>query len=148
MQGETLWFITSRVRILVSEETYSLVEEEARQGDMPPLHLHRGHDEVVYVLRGRLSFPMPGSRLDLGPGEAAFAPRDVPHTYRVESEEGARWTVSTNSGHFAAFVGEVSVPAEGDGFAPDEAIPAPEVVAAAAARADVELLGPPGTLPD
>ena len=91
--------------------------------------------------------PLPGSRIDLGPGEAAFAPRDIPHTYRVESEDGARWLVATSSGEFAAFVAEVAVPAEDDGYASAAALPGPADLAAASARAGIEVLGPPGTLP-
>ena len=109
-KAETVWFTTTRARILVGEDTCSLIEEEARQGDMPPLHVHHGHDEVFYVMSGQVSIHLPGSRIDLAAGEATFAPRDVPHTYRVESEEGARWIVATTSGGFAAFVAEVSVP--------------------------------------
>ncbi len=146
-KAETVWFTTTRARILVGEDTCSLIEEEARQGDMPPLHVHHGHDEVFYVMSGQVSIHLPGSRIDLAAGEATFAPRDVPHTYRVESEEGARWIVATTSGGFAAFVAEVSVPAEGDGYAPAEVLPAPADLATAAARADIEVLGPPGTFP-
>jgi mannose-6-phosphate isomerase-like protein (cupin superfamily) len=147
-KAETVWFTTSRARILVGEDTHSLVEEEARQGDMPPLHVHHDHDEVFYVLSGRMSIHLPGSRIDLGAGQAAFAPREVPHTYRVESEDGARWLVATNSGGFAAFVAEIAVPADGDGYAPAGVIPAPADLAAAGARAGIEVLGPPGALPD
>jgi mannose-6-phosphate isomerase-like protein (cupin superfamily) len=145
--AETLWFTTTRARILVSEDTYSLIDEEARHGDMPPLHVHVDHDEIFYLLRGRMSLHMPGSRIDLEPGRAAFTPRAIPHTYRVESEDGARWLVSTTSGGFAAFVEEVSIPADGDGYAPEELIPDPETLAAAAARNGIEVTGPPGTLP-
>ena len=146
-KGETVWFTTSRARILVGEDTYSLVEEKARQGNMPPLHVHHGHDEVFYLLSGVVSIHLPGSRIELEAGQAAFAPRDVPHTYRVESEEGARWLVATTSGEFAAFVAEISVPAEDDGYAPAGALPAPADLAAASARAGIEVLGPPGTFP-
>lgn len=73
--------------------------------------------------------------------------RSAPHTYRVDSEEGAFWVVATTSGEFAAFVAEVSVPAEGDGYAPADVLPAPAHLAAAAARTGIEVLGPPGTLP-
>jgi hypothetical protein len=114
---------------------------------MPPLHVHRDHDEVFYVLSGRVSLHLPDSRIDLDAGEAAFGPRGVPHTYRVESEEGARWLVSTNSGQFASFVAEVSMPAENHGYAPETAFPTPEALAAAADRAGIDVLGPPGTLP-
>jgi mannose-6-phosphate isomerase-like protein (cupin superfamily) len=146
--AETVWFTTSRARILIAEDTCSLIEEEAPQGDMPPLHVHHGHDEVFYVQRGRLSIHQPGSRIDLGPGQATFAPREIPHTYRVESEGGARWLVATTSGEFAAFVAEVSVPAVGDGYASAGVLPTAADLAAAAARAGIEVLGPPGALPD
>jgi mannose-6-phosphate isomerase-like protein (cupin superfamily) len=145
--AETIWFTTTRVRILIREETWSLLESEAEQGDMPPLHVHHGDDEVFYVLSGELSIHMPGSRIDLAAGQAAFAPREIPHTYRVESEEGARWLVGATSGAFADFVAEVAVPADGDGYSPAELIPSPADLAAAAARAEIELLGPPGALP-
>jgi mannose-6-phosphate isomerase-like protein (cupin superfamily) len=147
-KAETVWFTTTRARILVSEDTYSLVEEEAQQGNMPPLHVHHGHDEVFHVLSGRLSIHLPGSRIDLGAGQAAFAPREIPHTRRVESEDGARWLVATTSGGYAAFVAEVAVPADGDGYAPAEVLPTRADLAAASARAGIELLGPPGALPD
>jgi quercetin dioxygenase-like cupin family protein len=126
--------------------SYSLMEEKARQGDMPPLHVHHGHDEVFYVLSGQMSIHLPGSRVDLGPGQAAFAPREIPHTYRVESDDGARWIVATTSGDFAAFVAGPAVPADDDG-APAEGLPTPADLAAAGARAGIEVLGPPAALP-
>jgi mannose-6-phosphate isomerase-like protein (cupin superfamily) len=147
-EAETVWFTTTRARILICEDTHSLIEEEAQEGDMPPLHVHHDHDEVFYVLSGQLSIHLTGSRIDLGAGQAAFAPREIPHTYRVESEDGARWLVATTSGRFAAFVAEVAVPADGDGYAPAEVLPGPADLAAASARAGIEVLGPRGALPN
>jgi mannose-6-phosphate isomerase-like protein (cupin superfamily) len=143
----TRWFTDTRVRILVAEESYSLIESQAPSGSMPPLHVHHGHDEVFYVLEGRLSIHLPGRTIELGPGECAFAPRELPHTYRVESGEDARVLVATTSGEFAGFVGETSLPAEGDGYAPAEVLPAPPELVAVAARHGIEVLGPPGALP-
>src|SRR3954454_15784142 len=139
---ETRWFTDTRMRILVSEETGSLIEAEAREGSMPPLHVHHGEDEVFYVLDGALSLLTPGATVELSPGDAVFAPRGVPHTYRVESPT-ARWIVTTSSGGFASFVAETSRPAGDDGYAPAEAMAAPDVLVAAAARHDIEILGPP-----
>jgi quercetin dioxygenase-like cupin family protein len=144
---ETRWFTDTRVDIVVAEDTYSLIRFEAQAGGMPPLHVHRDEDEIFYVLRGRLSLHLPGSSVEIGPGEAAFGPRGVPHSYRVESEDGAEVLVATTSGGFAAFVAETSVPAEGDGFALPDVLPAPPELAAAAARHGIEILGPPGALP-
>lgn len=146
--AETRWFTDTRVRILVSEESYSLVESQAPPGSMPPLHVHHGHDEIFYVLEGRLSIHLPGRTIEIGPGESAFGPRGIPHTYRVESEEDARVLVATTSGAFAAFVGEMSVPVDGDGYAPEGVLPAPPELVAAGARHGIEVLGPPGALPD
>ncbi|HZR96676.1 MAG TPA: cupin domain-containing protein [Gaiellaceae bacterium] len=140
------WFADTRIRILVAEESQSVVESEALQGNMPPLHVHHAEDEVFYVLDGRLSLLTPGGRVELARGEAAFAPRGIPHTYRVESDT-ARWLASTTTGGFAAFVAETSTPAEDAGYAPAERMPAPETLAAAAARREIELLGPPGATP-
>jgi mannose-6-phosphate isomerase-like protein (cupin superfamily) len=140
------WFTDTRMRILVGTETQSLVEAEAEHGNMPPLHVHHDDDETFYVLEGRISVITADGACELGPGESLFAPRGVPHAYRVESER-ARWLVATTDGGFASFVEEMSVPAEGDGYAPVELMPSPEALGAAAARRGIEVLGPPGLLP-
>lgn len=141
-----LWFTDTRMTILVAEETCSLVDAEAERGNMPPLHVHHDEDEVFYVVAGRLSVLTPGSTVTLAPGEAAFAPRGVPHTYRVESDT-ARWTVATTAGGFASFVAETSTSAAADGYAPPELMPEPAVLVEAAARQGIEILGPPGATP-
>jgi quercetin dioxygenase-like cupin family protein len=140
------WFTDTRMRVLVGTDTQSLVEAEAEQGNMPPLHVHHDDDETFYVLEGRVSVITADGARELGPGESAFASRGVPHVYRVESER-ARWLVATTDGGFASFVEEMSVPAEGDGYAPVELMPSPEALGAAAGRRGIEILGPPGLLP-
>ena len=145
--SETAWFTDTRMRVHVAEEGQSLVEAEARRGNMPPLHVHHRDDETFYCLGGRLSLITAGGTVELEAGEAAFAPRGVPHTYRVESEE-ARWLVATTDAGFGTFVRASSVPAENDGYAPDELMPAPERLGALAAEQGIELLGPPGALPE
>ncbi len=139
------WFTDTRMRILVADGM-SLVEAEALHGNMPPLHVHHDEDETFYVVEGRLSLHTPTGAVELGAGEAALGPRGVPHTYRVESES-ARWVVSTNGDGFASFVEATSVPATGEGYAPAELMPAPELLGAEAAARGIEILGPPGLLP-
>ena len=143
---ETRWFTDTRMRILVGEPSYSLIEAEAERGNMPPLHVHHAEDEIFYVLEGRLTLLTAERTTELDAGESAFAPRGVAHVYRVESER-ARWLVATTSGGFAAFVAETSTPAHTDGYAPPELMPSPDVLGAAAARQGIEILGPPGTTP-
>jgi quercetin dioxygenase-like cupin family protein len=145
-----LWFIANRAQIqLEGTETggvFDLVEVEGRSGDMPPLHVHNDADETFIVVEGRISLHLPGRTIELGPGESFFAPRGVPHVYRVESDR-ARWFGIGNPPGFAEFVRESSDPAEDDGFPPAEREPDLDRVGAAAARHGIDLLGPPGLLP-
>jgi mannose-6-phosphate isomerase-like protein (cupin superfamily) len=147
---EAIWFIDNLARVRVDGEssggTLAVVELEGRCGDMPPLHVHRREDEAFYVLEGRLSLHLPDGSVELGPGQAAFAPRDVPHAYRVESET-ARWLGVATPAGFDEFVREAGEPAPGDVLPPEGRAHDPERLAAIAARHEIELLGPPGTLP-
>jgi len=138
---EELDFLGSPARILVDGATaggaYCLVEASAPQGDMPPLHLHHADDEAFYVLEGRLTLFVGERTIDVAAGSCAFAPRGVPHTYRVESD-AARWLVAGSPAGFDAFVRDVA--AAGSDVAPAE-------LATISGRHGIELLGPPGMLP-
>jgi homogentisate 1,2-dioxygenase len=134
------------MEILVCEETATLIRAQEPAGGMPPLHVHLDHDELFYDLDGRISLFLPGETIELGPGETTLAPRGVPHAYRVEDD--ATWLVATTSNAFGEFVREMSVPAETDGYAPPELLPGPDELAAAAGRHGIEILGPPGALPN
>src|SRR3954452_2289502 len=110
---QPLWFIDHLVDIHVNGCTsvgaLALLDERGRRGDMPPLHVHRRDDETFFVLEGEVTLFVAGGQVVLGPGESTLAPRDVPHAYRVESEE-ARWLVITTPAGFDAFVRAVSEP--------------------------------------
>ena len=146
-----LWFIDNLARIHVdgaaSGGALAVVEGVGRQGDMPPLHVHTVEDETFYVLEGTLSLHVAGAEpVTLETGRAVLAPRGVAHAYRVESES-ARWlTICTPAG-FDEFVREASDPAERDELPPAGRPIDLDRIGAAAARAGIELLGPPGTLP-
>jgi uncharacterized cupin superfamily protein len=88
----------------------SLLESVARAGDSPPLHVHDTEDEVFHVLEGELALRVGDEDLRIGAGGTAVAPKRVPHTYRVESEE-ARWLVVTSHGDFDRMVRALSRPA-------------------------------------
>jgi quercetin dioxygenase-like cupin family protein len=147
---ESIWFIDNLARVLVDGEasggTAAVVELEGRRGDMPPLHIHRREDEIFYVLEGKLSLHLPGGSVELGPGQAAFAPRDVAHVYRVESET-ARWLGITAPAGFDGFVREAGDPAPEEVLPPEGRTHDPARLGEIAGRYGIELLGPPGTLP-
>jgi quercetin dioxygenase-like cupin family protein len=142
-----LWFLHNLATVHVNEPTLSIVELTGAPGDTPPLHVHADEDETFYVLDGEVTLHVAGQHpLVLQAGEAAFAPRGVPHVYVVTSSMPARW-LGTSTGHqFASFVEALSTPATEPTLPTDVEIDSAHV-AAVAARHGIELLGPPGTLP-
>jgi quercetin dioxygenase-like cupin family protein len=130
-------FLGSRVRILAEGGNLGVVDMiEVPAGDMPPLHIHHAEDECFYVLKGEVTLYMPGDERVLGPGDFLLAPRGIPHTYRVGEEPCHMLVVSQPAG-FERFVAAVALLGEPD----------PETLTAVAAEHDIEILGPPGTLP-
>jgi len=105
-------------------------------GDMPPLHVHRDTDEGFHVLEGDLTLYMPGAERRLRAGDYFLAPRGVPHAYRV-GDEGCRVVVTSLPAGFERFVVAVSEMGEPD----------PARLTELAAEHDIDILGPPGTLP-
>jgi quercetin dioxygenase-like cupin family protein len=150
-QGEAmstpLWFLHNLATVHINEPTISIVELTGAPGDTPPLHVHTDEDETFYVLVGEVTLHVASQDpVVLGAGQAAFAPRGVPHVYIVTSEMPARW-LGTSTGHqFASFVEALSTPAAQPTLPTDVEID-PAHVAEVAARHGIELLGPPGTLP-
>ena len=147
---QPLWFIENLAYVhLDGEDTggaYHLGEVVGRRGDMPPLHVHDRDDETFYVLEGALTLFFGDQQVTLLAGQTALAPREVPHVYRVESEL-ARWLVITSPSGFEHFVRAIAQPAEGDELPPEGRPIDPQALAQAAAQVGIELLGPPGTLP-
>jgi quercetin dioxygenase-like cupin family protein len=136
-----LLFLGTRCRVLADSATtagaYGLVDMiEAPAGNVPPLHVHRNEDEGFLLLEGELSLFMPGQEIALKAGDFVLAPRDVPHSYRVGDSPARYLNVTTPAG-FEQFVREVAALEE----------PTPDALSAAAAQHDIEILGPPGTLP-
>jgi quercetin dioxygenase-like cupin family protein len=146
-----LWFIDGLVHIHVSgEETegrYGVLEVHTPEGDMPPLHVHHEEDEVFHVIDGEVTLFLPGTEVSLTAGETFRAPQGVPHTYRVETPT-ARWLVFCAPARFDAFVRAVSEPARREELPPRGRPFDPERFAAEAKRQGIELLGPPGALPE
>jgi mannose-6-phosphate isomerase-like protein (cupin superfamily) len=128
--------------------SYAVVEITGAPGDTPPLHVHVDDDEGFYVLDGALRLHVEGQPVvHLRGGEFAVAPRGVPHVYVVESEIPARW-LAISSGGFVRFVEEVSVPASERTLPAEPHLPPPDELAAIAARHGIEILAPPGTMPE
>lgn len=136
---QELWFLDTRVSFPVSSadgSDLSVMSQWAPAGHSPPLHLHRDEDEVFHLLEGRVSFRIGDELLGVESGATVLAPKGLPHTFRVESAEGARLLVVTAQGHFERFVRSYSRP---DG----PAAPDPEALTAACAAHGIDVVGPP-----
>jgi quercetin dioxygenase-like cupin family protein len=149
-RAQPLWFLDALAYVHVDGEqsggAYSLSETQAARGNMPPLHVHHRHDETFYVLEGAVRVFVGEREFVLAAGQAALAPRGIPHSYRVESGQ-ARWLVIIAPAGYEHFLRAASDPA------PRAELPPPgrhvDTVALARAATDqgIELLGPPGALP-
>jgi quercetin dioxygenase-like cupin family protein len=140
-QAADLVFLGSPARIVADGDATAgalgIVELTLAPGDMPPLHVHHRHDEGWYVLEGEVTLFTPGAADVARAGDYVVGPRGVPHAYRA-GDAGARVLVTSMPAGFERFVAEVAGLDAVD----------PEVLTAVAARHDIEILGPPGALPD
>jgi quercetin dioxygenase-like cupin family protein len=145
-----VWFLGSLATIHIGAEDtggrFSMLEMVTPAGNQPPLHVHRSDDEGFYLLDGRLTLWAGADRIELEPGDFALAPHGVPHTYRVESAE-ARYLVTSSEASFDRFVRAYGEPAP-EARLPDPSPPDLDRLNALAAEHGIELLGPPGALPD
>jgi mannose-6-phosphate isomerase-like protein (cupin superfamily) len=113
--GEPRWFFGTLARVRAgaadTNGQYSLLELEMPPNLEAPLHVHHGEDEGFYVLDGSATVYVGDESVDLGPGEHAFGPRDIPHRFSI-GPNGARMIWVLTPGGFEDFVEEASVPAE------------------------------------
>jgi mannose-6-phosphate isomerase-like protein (cupin superfamily) len=141
-RGQQRWFFGMLAEVKASAADtgglYTLLEITAPPGLQTPLHVHYREDEGFYVLEGTVTIQVGEETVELGPGQHAFGPRDIPHRFTV-GPDGARmiW-VLTPSG-FEDFVEEASVPAETPTVPPPSVLP-PENVAEIVLRHGNELL--------
>jgi mannose-6-phosphate isomerase-like protein (cupin superfamily) len=148
-EPQPLWFLNTRVIFrrpsASSADGLSVGEHWLPFGDSPPLHVHHREDEFFHVLEGVVRFRVGDQETVVEAGQSALAPKGVPHTFRVESDAGARFLVMTPGGDFEGLVREVSGPATTDGL-PPRTEPTPvqiEALAEASERHGITILGPP-----
>ena len=145
------WWKTGRMTVKAgggeTGHAFAQIENFDPRGTATPLHVHHNEDETFYVVAGEVTVIVGGERIDLGPGDYLFAPRDIPHTTIVTSESARVLTTISPAGLEELFV-ELGVPVT-DAEHPVEAVlpPMPEVVRRFAAYG-VEILGPPPSLGD
>jgi mannose-6-phosphate isomerase-like protein (cupin superfamily) len=141
-RGQQYWFFGMLAEIKATAADtggrYSLVEITAPAGLQAPLHVHYREDEGFYVLEGSVTIEVGEETVELGPGQHAYGPRDVPHRFTI-GPDGARMIWVLVPGGFDEFVADVSAPAEAPTVPPPSVVP-PENAAEIVLRHGMELL--------
>jgi len=147
--GELFWFKGTLVNVRLSwnagEDRVSVVEHYMPYGESPPLHVHRNEDEVFHILEGSMLIHIDGKQSIAHAGETVLAPKGKPHSFRVESPEGARCLTITSGGDFETMIREMGEPALSAGL-PPPVEPTPAMIAAlteACARNGIDIIGAP-----
>lgn len=146
-EGVALWQLDGLVELKAAAAAtggrLSLFEQRLPAGSSAPLHVHHREDEAWYVLDGELLFQVDGTDLHAPAGAFIWAPRGLPHTFRVESD-GARLLGIVTPGGFEEFFEATGRPA------PRRTLPPPPdgppdlgAMVAEAQRFGCDIVGPP-----
>jgi quercetin dioxygenase-like cupin family protein len=114
---------------------YVFEHRDMRQKGGPPRHVHHDQDEWFYVLQGEFAFEVGEQTFRLGPGDSAFAPRQIPHAWaHVGDTPGTLITAVSPVGTFETFLRDTTRLPE---------VPTPEDMAKAFAAHGMTVVGPP-----
>jgi quercetin dioxygenase-like cupin family protein len=143
-EGEARWWFEALVVIRATASDtggqMTIVEVTEPPGHEAPLHVHRREDEAFYILQGSATIQVGDESFEVGPGDYAFGPRDIPHRYSI-GPDGCRMLFICTPGGFEKLVREMSVPAESRTLPPpSDEEPDWEHVAAVAEANGCELL--------
>ena len=89
---------------------FALIEAVSRRGNVPPPHVHHWEDEIFYVLEGEIVVSLGDRTIKGTPGTMIFLPRDVRHSFTIESEHGRMLILVTPAG-LEGWFKEFSMPA-------------------------------------
>ena len=110
----SVWYNGSLMTFLATgEETqgkFALIEAVSRKGNDPPPHIHRREEEIFYVLEGEVVFSVGDHTIEGKPGTMIFLPRDVRHSFTIESEHARMLILLTPAG-LEGWFKEFGVPA-------------------------------------
>lgn len=120
------WLLTF---LATGDETngqFALMEQVARKGNVPPRHIHHREDETFYVVEGEMTFSVGDETIKATPGTMVFAPRDIPHSFTIDSEQ-VRMLVMVAPAGAEGFFKECSVPAPSMTLPPPADVPYSEI---------------------
>jgi quercetin dioxygenase-like cupin family protein len=89
---------------------YLMIEAVGRKGNVPPPHIHHREDAIFYILEGEIVVSVGDRTIKGTPGTMIFLPRDVRHSFTIESEQFRMLILVTPAG-FEGWFRKFSVPA-------------------------------------
>lgn len=104
------WLLTFLATGADTGGQFALMEQVARKGSVPPRHIHHREDETFYVVEGEMTFFVGEETIKATPGTMVFAPRDVAHSFTIDSDQ-VRILVMVAPAGAEGFFKECSVPA-------------------------------------
>ncbi len=146
-EGEALWF-NGGLGILkatteLTDGRFAAIELRVPKGFASPLHIHRAEDEFFVVLSGEVRLQHGETVIEAVAGSVVFGPRDVPHAFRVDSED-ARLLLTFGPSGVEGFFREGGKPAGALALPPaDEQFLDRQALMEVGGRFNQEFVGPP-----
>lgn len=104
------WLLTFLATGEDTKGQFAMMEQVTRKGNVPPRHIHHREDETFYVVEGEMTFAVGDRVIEATAGTMVFAPRDIAHSFTIDSEQ-VRILVMVTPAGAEAFFKECSVPA-------------------------------------
>jgi quercetin dioxygenase-like cupin family protein len=110
----SVWYNGSLMTFLATGEDthgqFALIEAVSKRGNVPPPHIHHREDEAFYVMEGEVVVSVGERTIKATAGTMVFLPRDVAHSFTIESEQCRMLILLTPAG-LERWFKEFSVPA-------------------------------------
>jgi quercetin dioxygenase-like cupin family protein len=120
------WLLTFLATGRDTQGQFALMELVGRKGNVPPPHIHHREHETFYLLEGEVTFSIGDRTIQATPGTMAFVPRDVVHSFTIESEQVRMLVLNTPAG-LEEYFKECSVPAPSMTLPPPSEVPYSEI---------------------
>ncbi len=146
--GEAIWMrggaqLVFKATTDQTEGRYTVVEVRGPKGWGPPLHTHSHEDEFFVVLEGEVRIQIGDEVCEAVPGSTAYGPRNVGHTFQVDSPH-ARFLMFFGPGGVERFFRSTGKPGQVGGPSPsDEEFLPIEQLMEIAGRHGQTFIGPP-----
>jgi quercetin dioxygenase-like cupin family protein len=127
---ESVWYSGHLLTFLATgkdtQGRFALIEIVGRRGNVPPPHIHHREDETFYILEGEMTASVGGQTIKGTPGTMIFLPRNVLHSFEVESEQLRMLVLLTPAG-LEGYFKECGVPAPSMTLPPAVEVPYSEI---------------------